>query len=97
MTELQMIGVSDFEKFVNETFDVQSVSPALQLSLIEVTVMGQGKRAGGAFSTLWQGPKEPVLDQAIHQLHHKDFGEQGVFLVPVAETDAGIQYEAVFT
>jgi len=97
MTDLQMLGVSDFEELLNKTFDVTSVSPALQLALIEVSVMGQGARAGGAFSTLWQGPKEPVLDQAIHRLYHKDFGEQDVFLVPVAEKDAGIQYEAVFT
>ncbi len=97
MTHLQTLTRTDFEDHLNKIFQVLSVSPDLELSLVEVKPLGQGAREGGAFSTLWQGPSEPVLDQSIHRLYQKDFGEQDVFLVPVAEKDAGIQYEAVFT
>ncbi|TNJ39615.1 hypothetical protein [Phaeobacter sp. B1627] len=97
MTELQMLSIGDFEKFLNKTFDVRSVSPELTLDLVEVKLMGQGERPGGAFSTLWQGPKDPFLGQSTHKLYQEEFGEQDVFLVPVAEKEAGIQYEAVFT
>ena len=97
MTHLQTLTLHDFEKYLNEVFKVRSVTPDLQLSLVEVKSMGQGAREGGAFSTLWQGPKEPVLAQSIHRLYQEDFGDQDVFLVPVAEKDAGVQYEAVFT
>lgn len=97
MTHLQTLTRNDFEPHLNKVFEVRSVTPDLQLSLVEVKVLGQGAREGGAFSTLWQGPKEPVLAQCIHKLYQADFGEQDVFLVPVAEKDAGVQYEAVFT
>ncbi|MDE4135071.1 hypothetical protein PXK00_18325 [Phaeobacter sp. QD34_3] len=94
---MHTLTVSDFEQHLNKAFQIRSSAPDLQLSLIEVTAIGQGAREGGAFSSLWQGPKEPVLEQAIHTIYQPDFGEQEVFLVPVAEKDAGIQYEAVFT
>ena len=97
MTDLRTLTIQDFEKLVDTAFVVRSVDPQLQLSLVEVKAMGSGEREGGAFSVLWQGPREPMLEQAIYRLFQPGFGEQEVFLVPVAEKTAGIQYEAVFT
>ncbi|ABF62265.1 hypothetical protein TM1040_3291 (plasmid) [Ruegeria sp. TM1040] len=97
MSTLRTLTSADFEALLNRTFAVRSEPEDVYLSLIEVKVMGSGEREGGAFSTLWQGPKSPFLEQAIYSLSEEEFGEQEVFLVPVAEKDAGIQYEAVFT
>lgn len=97
MTDLRTLTIQDFEKLVDTAFEVRSVTSDLHLSLVEVRAMGSGERAGGAFSVLWQGPLEPMLEQSIYTLFQPEFGEQDVFLVPVAEKDAGIQYEAVFT
>ncbi|WP_422377469.1 DUF6916 family protein [Roseibium sp.] len=97
MTDLRTLTIQDFEKLVDAAFEVRSTPTKLQLSLLEVKAMGSGERDGGAFSVLWQGPVEPVLEQSIYTLYQPDFGEQEVFLVPVAEKDVGIQYEAVFT
>jgi len=97
MRNMQALTIKDFEKLVNTAFEVRSLPSELQLSLVEVRAMGSGEREGGAFSVLWQGPKEPVLEQSIYRLFQPEFGEQDVFLVPVAEKEAGVQYEAVFT
>ncbi|EEW57496.1 conserved hypothetical protein [Ruegeria sp. TrichCH4B] len=97
MTTLHTLTSADFEALLNRAFEVRSVSEDVHLSLIEVKAMGSGAREGGAFSTLWQGPSSPVLAQATYRLFEEKFGEQEVFLVPVAEKEAGIQYEAVFT
>lgn len=97
MTDLRTLTIQDFEKLVDAAFEVRSTPTKLQLSLLEVKAMGSGERDGGAFSVLWQGPVEPMLEQSIYTLYQPDFGEQEVFLVPVAEKDVGIQYEAVFT
>ncbi|KZM49052.1 hypothetical protein [Labrenzia sp. OB1] len=97
MTEKQMLTMADFEALVDQAFEVRSVSPALLFSLVEVKPMGSGEREEGAFSVLWQGPPEPVLEQAIYRLYQAQLGEQDVFMVPVAQKAAGIQYEAVFT
>ncbi len=97
MTDMTTLTLHDFESLLDKTFDVRSVSPEVRLSLVEVKSMGSGEREGGAFSVLWQGPDEPVLEQAIYKIYQPDLGEQDVFLVPVAEKQAGVQYEAVFT
>lgn len=97
MSDTQTLTIRDFEKLQDAAFEVRSVPEGLQLSLVEVKLMGSGEREGGAFSVLWQGPPEPVLEQSIYTLFQADLGERDVFLVPVAEKDAGIQYEAVFT
>ncbi|WP_269580822.1 DUF6916 family protein [Roseibium sp. Sym1] len=97
MTDIKTLTIQDFEKLVDAAFEVRTTAAALELSLVEVKAMGSGEREGGAFSLLWQGPSEPVLEQSIYTLFQADLGEQDYFLVPVAEKDAGIQYEAVFT
>ena len=97
MTELQTLTIRDFETMLDTPFSVRSVPGEVELSLVEVKAMGAGEREGGAFSLLWQGPPQPVLEQAIYTLFQPTFGERDVFLVPVAEKEAGIQYEAVFT
>ncbi|GAB4527174.1 MAG: hypothetical protein Tsb0019_29190 [Roseibium sp.] len=97
MTDLQTLTIRDFETMLDTPFAVRSVPGDVELSLVEVKAMGSGEREGGAFSLLWQGPPQPVLEQATYTLFQPEFGERDVFLVPVAEKDAGIQYEAVFT
>lgn len=97
MTDIRTLTIRNFEQLVDTAFEVRSMETALELSLVEVKPMGSGERDGGAFSLLWQGPPEPVLEQSIYTLFQAELGEQDFFLVPVAEKDAGIQYEAVFT
>lgn len=97
MTDMRTLTLGDFKKLEGAAFDVRSVEGGLALSLVEVKAMGQGEREGGAFSVLWQGPAEPILGQSMYTLYQPDLGEHQFFLVPVAQKDAGIQYEAVFT
>lgn len=97
MTDMKTLTIQDFEKLVDTAFEARLGDEAVALSLVEVKAMGAGEREGGAFSLLWQGPSEPVLEQSTYTLFQPSLGEQAVFLVPVAEKDAGIQYEAVFT
>lgn len=97
MIDIQTLSGRDFEGHLNDAFTVLLGPETLQMQLIEVKTMGQGERAGGAFSTLWQGPRSPVLSQGTYEVRHADLGSLAVFLVPVAQKDAGIQYEAIFT
>ncbi|MEM5585252.1 hypothetical protein WNZ15_22540 [Roseibium sp. AS2] len=97
MTDMQALTIRDFEMLKDTAFEVRSLDADLQLSLVEVKPLGSGERGGGAFSVLWLGPHEPQLEQSTYKLYQQDLGEQEIFLVPVAEKDAGIQYEAVFT
>ncbi|OIQ39445.1 MAG: hypothetical protein BM558_11765 [Roseobacter sp. MedPE-SW] len=97
MFDLTTATAAEFDEFQDQEFVVTSVSEPITLQLVEVKKLGAGERDGGAFSVLWQGPMTPVLSQKIHRISHPKTGEQEVFLVPVAQKDIGLQYEAVFT
>ena len=97
MIDLNGMTAADFALLEGETFVIVSLEKAVDLELVEVKKLGQGERKGGAFSLLWQGPAAPVLQQATYRIAQEKIGEHDVFLVPVAQKDAGIQYEAVFT
>ncbi|WP_417714197.1 DUF6916 family protein [Pseudophaeobacter arcticus] len=97
MFDLTTVTAEQFSELQEQEFVVTSTEAPVTLKLIEVTKLGAGERDGGAFSLLWQGPLSPILTQEIHRLSHPKTGDQDVFLVPVAQKEAGFQYEAVFT
>lgn len=97
MFDLNEMTADDFSTLEGSQFSIASLDPSTSLTLVEVKKMGQGERKGGAFSILLQGPTEPILPQSIYALTHDAMGTNDIFLVPVAQKDAGIQYEAVFT
>ena len=65
--------------------------------LIEVDELtgDPGPERDGGFSSLFRGPKEPVLNQSILPLRHAEWGTLHLFLVPVGQSDAGTVYEAI--
>ncbi|WP_083100016.1 DUF6916 family protein [Pseudophaeobacter leonis] len=97
MFDLKDATAEQFAEFEGQEFLVKTQDAAMSLRLLEVKGMGASARDGGAFSLLWQGPAAPALRQEIHLISHAGAGEHEVFLVPVAQAQAGIQYEAVFT
>jgi hypothetical protein len=97
MIDLSTVTAEQFAKFQDQEFEVASPEGAVTLKLVEVSKLGSGERQGGAFSLLWQGPMAPALAQQTHLVSHPEVGAHEVFFVPVAQTDAGLQYEAVFT
>lgn len=50
-----------------------------------------------SFSLTFEAPPEPALPQCIYRLQHPQLDPLDVFLVPVARSAAGLQYEAVFS
>lgn len=95
---MDLVASFTYETFrdrVGETFGVPGAE--LELSLVAAQpATGAGTREGGSFSVFFQGPAERMLLQAIHRLEHAELGEFDLFLVPVARTADGFEYEAVF-
>jgi hypothetical protein len=48
------------------------------------------------FSTVFAGPADSFLPQAMYQLSHTEMGDFDVFLVPFSGDQRGYRYEAVF-
>ena len=66
----------------------------LPLTLREVENLRSGVRED-AFRLLFLGPPDPVLPQAIYPFH-LDGEVDHIFIVPIARTANGTEYEAIF-
>lgn len=97
MTDIQKMTSQDFQPYLGQSFNIALTEGSCALELLEASTLGTGARDGGAFSLLWQGPTTPALQQGTYEMTHEKLGAMALFLVPVAQKDAGFQYEAVFT
>lgn len=88
-----------FAKHLQSDFELRlDDGDPIVLTLHEVkTLEGSDAKDRMPFSVIFNGPKEPVLEQAIYALEHPDMGDLGLFLVPLMADAQGAQYEAVFT
>ena len=92
---MSLPGLSSFTEQVSSTFEVVDGSSPFELKLTRV-VEHSKTETSEAFSVFLFGPADRFLPQGTRTLRHTQFGEMDIFLVPVAKTNAGFEYEAVF-
>lgn len=97
MSDPTNLTAEDFRPLEGDTVTVEAGGIEIEATLSEIKTGGSALRKGGGFALLFQGPAEPGLAQATYQVSHAAIGTQHLFLVPVAKTEEGYQYEAVFT
>lgn len=90
----------EFSKHVNTKFRVNlDAENGVDLELVEVKgYMSKHNEQTGMerFSIYFQGPGQPYLPQMLYKFQHDQMGEFEIFVVPIAETNAGFRYESVF-
>ena len=97
---LDRVTADTFSPAVGEAFTLEAGDAGrLQLSLVEVRSLGHARPEAQRepFALLFRGPADPVLPQATYRLARDGIGELDIFLVPVARTAEGTDYEAIFT
>ena len=102
---LETMTLETFEPLIGEKFKVRvSESEFDDFELIDVEELPVGRRRRNApallrkpFSIFFVA--RTLLPQAMYPFEHAALGDGPVeiFIVPVAKTEAGIEYEAVFT
>ena len=92
---MSLPGIALFAEQVGSTFEVVDMSSPLALKLSKVVEHARTE-TNEAFSVFFLGSAGQFMPQGTHKLRHAQFGEQEIFLVPVAKTNAGFEYEAVF-
>lgn len=81
---------------VGSTFDIRYPDGAvITLQLTEAKDMGSTPQQE-QFMLVFQGPPQPLLQQATYGLTHPVLGELLVFLVPNAQNAEGFLYHAVY-
>ena len=85
-----------FRHHLKARFKVQLEGAEVDLTLTEVKRLSTGEREGGAFSLLWEGPASSPLQQGTYRLEAPQGGAFDIFIVPVAEAENLLKYEAIY-
>jgi hypothetical protein len=93
---LSLPGLTAFTKKVGSTFEVIDAKPVpIELTMARVVEHSKTDH-NEAFSIFFAGPIDRFIPQGTRKLRHEQFGEMDIFLVPVAKTITGFEYEAAF-
>lgn len=93
---LSLPGESSFTEYVGSIFEVMDFPPSTFGLTITKVVEHAKTEHQEAFSVFFLGPAERFMPQGIRKIRNEQFGEIEVFLVPVAKTNDGFEYEAAF-
>jgi hypothetical protein len=98
MRDLAELTAADFEGMVGSIFEMMDPGrEPLAIRLADVILLPERPGHRQPFSLRFEGPRAPVLPQAIHRIRHRDMGDLEIFIGPIASGSTGITYEAVFT
>jgi hypothetical protein len=92
---MSLPGLTSFTEQVGSTLEVIDISSPFNLKLTKV-IEHSKTEINEAFSVFFLGPVDHFMPQGTRKLRHAQFGEMEIFLVPVAKTNAGFEYEAAF-
>ena len=95
---MELLTLEHFAGCVNETFLAAINDMDLEFVLVEARPL-QGHAPNAVrqpFSLLFRNPAAFLFPQQIYPMRHPRIGETGIFLVPVAQEQAGFLYQAVF-
>jgi hypothetical protein len=97
--DLASATAATFSDHVGQPFEVSAgdgVSHTLALASVREGAAAPWPGARVPFVLVFEGPREPLLPQAIYGFTHPDLGEFGIFIVPVGIEGEAVVYEAVF-
>ena len=99
--DLSELTVDDFSNRIGDEFRIRTDDEGtVNLELVsaeEMAQAGQADRTDSAYSVLFRGSLNNMLDQGTYELEHPDMGVLPLFIVPVRQDEKGFYYEAVFT
>jgi hypothetical protein len=99
----ERLNEENFTKQLGTKFRVRleiEGAPEIELELDEVKpfpVLSHSRSDVERFSIYFYGPGNFLLPQRIYRLEHEQMGELDIFLVPIAQDQRGLRYEAVFS
>jgi hypothetical protein len=95
----EKLSCEDFEPHVGSDFRiVMEGVPEMALTLTEAKTLKTQPLDKGLrvpFALLFEGPA-PLLPQHVYRFEHDGMGEREIFIVPIAKTEDGFRYEAIF-
>ncbi len=95
---MELLTLEHFAGCVNETFLAAINDMDLEFVLVEARPLPAHAQNAvrQPFSLLFRNTAAFLFPQQIYAMRHPRIGETGIFLVPVAQEQAGFLYQAVF-
>ncbi len=95
---VDLLTLEHFSGCVNETFSAALNDMNVDFVLVEARPLPitDERMARPPFSLLFRNTAAFLFPQQIYPMRHPRVGEVGIFLVPVAQEQAGFLYQAVF-
>lgn len=96
---LRELSVDSFVPCIEDTFTVateEGAEPMAKIRLIAASKRREDQQTDRPFFLHYEGSAETPLEQCMYWLGHPALGELPIFIVPIAKTQEGLQYEAVF-
>jgi hypothetical protein len=95
-TDLATVTMADFEALRGRTLRISANGETMDIVIAELNAVTGPQRPGGAFSVVFRGPRQPVVEQATHRIEVDGAPAMELFLVPLGPDGEGMLYEAVF-
>jgi hypothetical protein len=89
----------NFAQHLQTKFFIPVDGKRFELELTEVKgYLSQQEEQQGMerFSLYFDGPLEVILPQQLYTMDHEQMGSFEIFIVPIAQRETSIRYEAVF-
>ena len=92
---LENMTAASFSEHLNTKFRVSLPLDAVELELIKIDDLGVTSRQE-RFSLIFRGPLDRALLQGTYTMEHNKLEVIELFIVPIAQDEDGIRYEAAF-
>ena len=92
---MRILTFDDFAGRLGKTYEMLVGGGRLPVVLEEAQPLPGSPRQGGGFRLVFRGPFQPVIAQGIYPFQRASETHE-IFIVPIAQTQAGVQYEAIF-
>jgi hypothetical protein len=93
---LRILTLEDFNGRKGRKYEIIAGNGSLPVVLEEVQPLPGSARQGGGFRLVFLGPHTPYVPQGVYPIRRGSEEPDAIFIVPIAQAENGVQYEAVF-
>ena len=92
---MRVLKFDDFANRLGKAYEILVGGGRLPVVLDEAQQLPGSPREGGGFRLVFRGPPQPILPQGVYPVQRGSETHE-IFMVPIAQVQTGIQYEAIF-
>jgi hypothetical protein len=89
------LAFEHFAAAVGRRFEMETGAGAWPVELVMCSPLADSGREGGSFRLEFRGPADPIVPQGTYLFRGEGEAHE-IFVSPIARSEAGTRYEAIF-